>query len=321
MAPLVSFLVAAYNEETHILDCVNSCLGQDYSDIEVCVVDDGSIDRTAELCKEHFSQLPNFKFFKFDQNLGKAAAFNKAFELSSGTYVAIMGADDVNPVDRISRSLQAIRGHVLVFGDMNTIVDGVTVESGFMARFGLDQPAEISFKRLLFSPCVYGGTMLIDRYVASQVFPLPSNLAHEDWFIPLKASRLGSVFYTNKVLYSYRQHAGQTSRSSRFFDFKSFYKWLNYMSRDLPYYKHILNEFDLDSDSLAYVNSKTAFLSSLSGENFLQRRRLLIEELRSKPQNASRILVLGLLVGRRFVYYAKCIKHVAAILLPREMIE
>ena len=51
--PLVSVLIAAYNEEENILECIDSIINQTYNNIEVIVVDDGSTDNTLHLLESY----------------------------------------------------------------------------------------------------------------------------------------------------------------------------------------------------------------------------------------------------------------------------
>ena len=54
--PKVSVLMPTYNRERFITDAVRSVLAQDYGNIELVIVDDGSTDRTAEILTEQFSE-------------------------------------------------------------------------------------------------------------------------------------------------------------------------------------------------------------------------------------------------------------------------
>ena len=51
--PLVSILLAAYNEEKYIERCLDAVCNQTYENIEIIIVDDGSIDRTYEICNRY----------------------------------------------------------------------------------------------------------------------------------------------------------------------------------------------------------------------------------------------------------------------------
>ena len=84
--PLVSFIIAAYNEESYIEECITSCINQTYSNVEICITDDGSTDNTWNIINKYYSNNPakNLKIDRFHKNKGKIAAFNNSFAMSSG---------------------------------------------------------------------------------------------------------------------------------------------------------------------------------------------------------------------------------------------
>ena len=95
--PGVSILVAAYNEETHIRDTLESILRQRYpGPVEIIVIDDGSLDATAQIVRGFnaaVSARPGFKLVLLQQtpNAGKAAALNKG--LAKATYPLLVTLD------------------------------------------------------------------------------------------------------------------------------------------------------------------------------------------------------------------------------------
>ena len=90
--PLVSIIVPAYNEEVNAIRTVHSLLAQDYPEIEVIFVDDGSKDRTFLKMKEAFANHP--KVFVYTKiNGGKASALNFGIQQSKADYVVCIDAD------------------------------------------------------------------------------------------------------------------------------------------------------------------------------------------------------------------------------------
>lgn len=89
-SPLVTALVAAYNAEAFIGAAIESILAQDWESLEVIVVDDGSVDGTAEAV----ARFPTVRYV-FQANAGVSAARNEGLALSSGEFVAICDSDDL----------------------------------------------------------------------------------------------------------------------------------------------------------------------------------------------------------------------------------
>lgn len=93
--PLVSIIMPAYNCENFISHAIDSVISQTYKNWELIVVDDCSIDRTAEIVKEYIKKDCRIQYYKLDKNSGAAMARNKAIELAKGKYIAFLDSDDI----------------------------------------------------------------------------------------------------------------------------------------------------------------------------------------------------------------------------------
>ncbi len=94
LAGLVSVIIPAYNAETYIEEALASVLSQTYAHVEVLVVDDGSLDRTAEIVESVAEQDRRVRLLR-SSNQGVAAARNLGIEHSVGEYIAPLDADDL----------------------------------------------------------------------------------------------------------------------------------------------------------------------------------------------------------------------------------
>lgn len=75
-SPLVSVIIAAYNEEKVIAQTIHSLLASGYPSFEIIVVDDGSPDGTSNVVREQFGNEPRVRLFT-KTNGGKAEAWNE----------------------------------------------------------------------------------------------------------------------------------------------------------------------------------------------------------------------------------------------------
>jgi glycosyltransferase involved in cell wall biosynthesis len=89
----VSVIVPVYNSEKFINACVDSLLGQTYSEIEVVVVDDGSVDSTPQKLSDYIEDH-RVRIVK-QENRGVSAARNTGLAFASGEFVAFVDSDDV----------------------------------------------------------------------------------------------------------------------------------------------------------------------------------------------------------------------------------
>ena len=99
--PNVSVIVPAYNEEINCLRTINSLLNQDYPNIEIVFVDDGSKDGTYHKVFEAFKDNPKVKIFT-KPNGGKATALNFGIEKSSSEFLVCIDADTQLKSDAVS---------------------------------------------------------------------------------------------------------------------------------------------------------------------------------------------------------------------------
>lgn len=93
----VSILVPCYNGEKYIKRCLQSILRQTWKDIELIIVNDGSVDSTDEIIKSKYAELENIlsrvKYVK-QNNLGVGAAMNTALKYFTGEFLAPFDCDD-----------------------------------------------------------------------------------------------------------------------------------------------------------------------------------------------------------------------------------
>lgn len=89
----ISVIIPVYNVQGYLKDCLDSILMQSSSDYEIVLVDDGSTDRSGELCDEYARKYDNiFAFHK--ENGGPSDARNYGIEKSNGEYIVFVDSDD-----------------------------------------------------------------------------------------------------------------------------------------------------------------------------------------------------------------------------------
>ncbi len=105
--PKVSFLISAYNEEERIRKCLDSVINQNYPNIEIIIIDDGSIDNTVKVIENYISENSNIEInlIKNEENIGLTESLNKGIEYCSGKYIARLDADDISLSDRVKKQV------------------------------------------------------------------------------------------------------------------------------------------------------------------------------------------------------------------------
>lgn len=99
---LVSIVIPVYNGEIFIERCIKSVLNQEYNNLEIIIVDDGSIDGTALICKKYVSLDNRIKYYK-KENGGVSKARNFGIYKSTGKYIIFVDADDELYFDCINK--------------------------------------------------------------------------------------------------------------------------------------------------------------------------------------------------------------------------
>lgn len=100
-SPLITIVVPFYNGENYLNECVNSILNQDYINIEIILVDDGSKDSSSEIA-ENFALKDNRVKVIHQTNSGVSTARNVGINNSHGEYICFIDVDDYISKDYIS---------------------------------------------------------------------------------------------------------------------------------------------------------------------------------------------------------------------------
>lgn len=91
--PKVSVIIPVYNSEKYIRQCVDSVLAQTLQDIEIILVDDGSLPLCAAMCDAYAQKDKRIRVIH-KENTGYGSTMNQAIQLASGEYIGIVEADD-----------------------------------------------------------------------------------------------------------------------------------------------------------------------------------------------------------------------------------
>lgn len=99
---MISIIIPTYNRSKYLIEAVRSCLSQNFSEIEILIIDDGSTDSTEEIIKKYIKEdWRHHQIFYFKQeNSGASAARNKGIELAHGEYIQFLDSDDLLHPDK-----------------------------------------------------------------------------------------------------------------------------------------------------------------------------------------------------------------------------
>ncbi|MEV0313800.1 glycosyltransferase family 2 protein [Nonomuraea fuscirosea] len=130
MIPLLSVVVPFHNVEPYITECLKSLAAQTLDDIEVILVDDGSVDGSRRVAEDFAARDERFVLIG-QRNLGPGPARNQAVRQARGTYLAFADSDDVVPPEAYELLVGKLAetGSDLACGAVRRLVDGELEES------------------------------------------------------------------------------------------------------------------------------------------------------------------------------------------------
>ena len=105
--PKVSVLVAVYNAEKWLPQCLDSLASQRLTDIQVVCVDDASTDGSLDILNDYARRDPRFEIIHLEENKGQAYARNVALKQAKGDYTCFLDADDWYAPDTLQLMVEA----------------------------------------------------------------------------------------------------------------------------------------------------------------------------------------------------------------------
>lgn len=254
----ISVIVPVYNGENDIEKCISKLLEQTFQDVEIIVVNDGSTDRTEQICKQIMTQDTRVKLYT-QENAGPSAARNKGIELATGEWVVFVDSDDwleSNCLEYVYNVALEENVDIVLWNLQNEQKDMSVPYVPFKGERRIFLEDEIyQIKNILFtdktetkaSPLSIKGPYckLIKRAVIEDSrFPLELNLGEDVCFAHQLFDNVQKVMYVNKIFYHRILNGDSLSQKK---DIKrgekrsKYVNWvLNYRS---DYDAKILNEF------------------------------------------------------------------------------
>ena len=191
--PLISVMIGAYNAAPYIGEAIASVFAQSYRPLELIVVDDGSLDGTADVVRG-FGEAVRYAH---QENAGNGAARNHAVRLASGGLFAFLDADDRFVPDKLERQWAALEADPtldIVFGHVQEFASPELSEE---QRAGVRQPTPNP------QPWPAPNLMLIKRGSYERVGPFSESVrvgVTVDWYARAVEAGLRSAMLPEVVL-------------------------------------------------------------------------------------------------------------------------
>lgn len=209
--PLISVVIPTYNHADYLTKTLNSVLAQTYQPLEIIVANDGSTDQTEHIGRLYRQLSPSIQWITH-ANRGPAFTRNRAIQMASGKYIALLDSDDLMHPERL-----AIQYHLLFENPSIDIVHTALQLIDFHDQpigevRGRNYPPENFLAFMLFRNLIPNPSTILAKSECLKKFPYNENFKHaEDYELMTRLAEHYQFFYIDSLLTSYRRHASNLS--------------------------------------------------------------------------------------------------------------
>ena len=211
----ISVIVPVYNTKDYIADCIESILGQNYDNLELILIDDGSTDGSGDICDDYAEQYSRRIKVIHTSNRGPSAARNTGITMADGEYLMFVDGDDIISFDHVYRLYRLVEKYD---ADMSACGYIETSSRSFIPQYSGE---EICFDKIqalediLYQKHINSGPVckLYKKSLFDNV-RFPEETFYEDTIaIPKVIHKAGKVVWSGDVTYGYYMREGSTMRS------------------------------------------------------------------------------------------------------------
>lgn len=213
---LVSVIIPVYNVEKYLEKCIDSILAQTLTDFELILVNDGSTDKSRDICDKYAQTDRRVKVIH-KQNGGVSSARNEGIEKADGKYVTFIDSDDCILPDYLQQLLSlesdlSICGNISM-SDMKELSRKIPEEEFFCDRDTIDY-ANLYAQNLMYMPW---GKMFRRDIIMKQNLRFFSNISigEDSMFVADYLKYVNTVSVHNYAGYIYNSYEDYTSLSSK----------------------------------------------------------------------------------------------------------
>jgi glycosyltransferase involved in cell wall biosynthesis len=283
MKLLVSIIVPCYNQAQYLNECLESVLGQTYSNWECIIVNDGSTDSVEKVSKEWVKKDSRFKYL-YQENTGLSSARNLGLNNAKGDFIQFLDADDIIDAKKILNSISAIKTYE---------IPSVIVTNFKMFQFdkfdNLKPYCELKAQYLSFDQILYGWDFkftipihcgLFSSFLLKD-FQFPEHIkAKEDWIMWLFIfQKKVNAIFLDETLVFYRSHDASMTKDNKHM-LENTLKALEYLDEVIQpakyksylfyFLKSKIEQYEILKSELNYANeTKSAYMNKLKSRKFV----------------------------------------------------
>lgn len=223
--PLVSVCIPVYNHENYVKYCIQGVIDQDYENIELIIIDDGSSDKSRILIEELILECKaRFTRFEFRSRLNKGlcATLNEAIEWCKGEYFSVIASDDIWENKKTSEQIRIFRQNTDQNYNIGVISGEITeiTEEGFALPHPSHRPPPLTyydFNDVYFGRArIFAPAAMIKMEALRKTNGYDPDIIIEDWYMWLSITKLGYIILVTDQYYAkYRTHKDNTHKRLR----------------------------------------------------------------------------------------------------------
>lgn len=214
---MISIIIPIYNVEKYLDKCLESVLNQTYKNLEIILINDGSTDRSPNICNKYYKKDKRIKLIN-KKNEGVSSARNTGIELSKGKYIVFIDPDDYVTYNHIKVLYDCITRYNVDLVISNAIEineEGVVVKNEEKKSFLMDK--DQCLKELLSDDNFYHmcwGNMYRKELLEKIRFNCKYRIAEDLDFLYKYIKNIKSAYFLSKNTYYYLIREGSATNST-----------------------------------------------------------------------------------------------------------
>jgi len=237
VSPLISIIIPLYNSGMFITATIDSVLNQSYTNWELLLIDDASMDNTVAVAKTFQAKDSRINLYKNRTNKGTAYCRNRATELSKGTFIAFLDSDDLWHPGKLEKQLNFMQDHSCFVSYTSYQLINEVGKSLHKRVAALPQ---LTYRKQLKNNYIGNLTGMYNASVLGKI-SAPTLRKRQDWAVWLEAIKLSGkpALGIQEDLAYYRVRAGSISSNKVSlikYNFNFYRKHLGYSFPKACYY-------------------------------------------------------------------------------------
>lgn len=215
---LISIIVPIYNTEKYLKKCLDSIINQTYQNLEIILINDGSTDKSYDICKEYKDKDNRIVLINKKNNTGQADARNRGLKIAKGDYIGFVDSDDYiesNMFEKLMNAMYKYKAEISMCNmyvvEKGEIVDTNTIPKTIYGK--LDYKSALIELMKDRNVGNYMWIKLFDKKLFEGI-RFPKGKIFEDIDVVYKLfEKANNIAYIEDCMYYYVQREGSTLNS------------------------------------------------------------------------------------------------------------